>query len=312
MPAWASPTKVEAEDAADHHVVAQGQYPGGLDSSWEWQFGTGKSAKNITGITAQGLLAAHRLSGLDEHQKSAVRAARSLIQAYDRGWKKHRPYTQDVEFLAAAGFVIDAGKWFRVTQTRFSPAAYVDYVISGRRAGKRVQVAGWDLASAIRAALAVGQVEYAKGLLSELLRRQGEWDRPGLGRDLSRGSLLWAMAELRTRAGLGKDETRAAEGLVLGLTASQLRSGAWLEATRGTICTQTTAYAILGLSRWSAGKRAAARGRAWLTRSARTDRRFIYGGRIWATTYSRDGRPQNNYNAEIQSEVLMALATTKD
>ena len=33
---------------------------------------------------------------------AAILAAKALIWAYDQGWKKHRPYTQDIEFLAAA------------------------------------------------------------------------------------------------------------------------------------------------------------------------------------------------------------------
>lgn len=307
--AHGTPLKVEAEDAADHHVSAQGHYPGGLPSSWEWTLGSGKSAKNITGISAHGLLAIRKLTGLAEHEASAVEAARSLIRAYDKGWSKHRPFTQDIEFLAAAGFIIDAGRWFKVTTGYYSPAAYVDLVITGRTRGHIAAVAGWDAASAARAALAVGQVDYARGVIDELLRREGEWDKPGPARDLARGSVLWAMAELKDRAGLTPDEQRVAEGLARELAASQRPSGAWLEAPGKPVCTQTTAYAILGLARFQKGSSAAAKGRTWLTRAALTDRRFFQGGRIWATTYTEAGQPENDFNSEIQSEALMALAT---
>lgn len=302
---------VEAEDAADHHVSAQGSYRGGLEHSWEWTLGSGKSANNITGIAAQGLLAAHRLTGLGEHEEAAVRAGRSLLKAYDKGWSKQRPRTQDIEFLASVGFIVDAGRWFQVTTARYSPAIYADLVLDARRKAKIPQVAGWDLASAVRAALAVGQLDYARGLLAELTRRRAEWDRPGVGQDLARGSLLWALDEARARIGLTPEQQRLAATLALDLGASQQPGGAWLErAGSDVLCTQTTAYAILGLSRWGQGKQAAERGRAWLARSALTDRRYFQGGKIWATTYrSRSGQPENNFNSEIQSEAMMALAS---
>lgn len=307
--AQAGPVVVEAEDAADHHVAAQGNYRGGLPSSWEWKLGSKKSGKNITGISAQGLLAAYQLTKLEEHQRSAIQAAKSLIRAYDRGWRHIRPFTQDIEFLAAAGFPIDAGRWFRVTTGRYSPAAYVDMVLQGRKKSGHSAIAGWDIASAIRAAIAVGEINYAKGLLVELLRRQGEWDINKPGRDLSRGSLLWAMAQLRDRAGLTPEQHRVAAGLRSALQTAQQSSGSWLGSPRGSICTQTTAYAILGLSRFKEGLSSAKRGRRWLTRSAISDRRFYFGGRMWATTYTKSGSPKNNYVAEIQSEAMMALAT---
>jgi hypothetical protein len=303
----ATPLKVELEDAADHHVSAQGSFAKGLQHSWEYTFGSKRSARNITGITAHGLIAAHRLTGLQEHQRSAIKAAKSLIRAYDQGWKRRRPYTQDIEFLASAGFIIDAARWFNVTRGRYTPAAYVDFVMQGRRRNKKV--IGWDIASAIRAAVAVGQLQYAKGLLSELVRRRGEWDKAGKGQNLSRGLMLWAISTLKRRVGLTPDQLRMAQGMRRALLAAQQSNGAWLEARRGKYCTQTTAYAILGLSDWN--KAAAAKGRAWLIQAALTDQRFVAGGKIWATTYKRSGHYENNFVTEIQSEAMMALATGK-
>jgi hypothetical protein len=310
QPAGATPLKIEAEDAADHHIAAQGTYANGLAGSWEYQFGSGRSAPNITGIAAHGLLAAYKLSGEQAHRQSAERAAKGLIAAYDRGWSGRRPYTQDVEFLAAVGFIIDAGRWFKVTTARYTPDAYVDYVLTGRQKQKRAALAGWDVASAIRAALAVGQVDYARGLLKALLTRRHAWDRPGaLGQDLARGSLVWALGEMRVRAGLTPEQQRLGRTLVRDLVTRQQHTGGWLEAPGGVFCTQTTAYAILGLSRWSDGKAAAERGRQWLVGAAVTDKKFFYGGRIWATTYTKDGRPEPNFTSAIQSEAMMALAT---
>jgi hypothetical protein len=302
--AGAAPLKVELEDAADHHVAGQGTYRGGLKDSWEYKMGSRRSAPNITGITAHGLLAAHQLTGLQEHEDAALRAAQSLVDRHDQGWRKRRPYTQDVEFLAAAGQIIDAARWFNVTRGNYTPATYVSFVIEGRKASP--QLAGWDLASAIRAAIAVGQLEYGRGILAELVKRRAEWDKPGLGQGLARGSLLWAIAVVRGRLGLTPEQNLLAESLVRELAASQKASGAWQAGD--VLCTQTTAYAILGLSRFASGKRAAAAGKRWLRGAARTDTRFFQGGRIWATTYTLGGRPENDYNSEIQSEAMMALA----
>ncbi len=304
----AEPTAVVMESAADHHVASQGHFKGGLKNSWEYNFGTQVTGKNITGAVAWGLLAAHQLTGQDEHQRSALSAARSLIRAYDRGWKNHRPYTQDIEFMVAAGFILDAARWFKVTRERYTPAVYVDQMIQGRRAIPTV--VGWDGASAVRAALAVGENGYARGIMDELLRRRGEWDRAdrGPGQGLARGSMLWALGELRDRVGLTEQQRRVALSLVRALSSAQQSDGGWREAAGGKLCTQTSAYAILGLSRWGQGRQAVARGQAWLKAQSLIDQRYLQGGDIWATTYHTDGSPENNYNALIQSEVMLALA----
>ena len=301
----------ELESAADHHVAAQGNYQGGLKSSWEYRIGSQRSAVNITGVTAHGLLAAFRLTGLQEHQDAALRAARSLITAYDLGWKKHRPFTQDIEFLAEAGFIIDAGRWFNVTRSYYAPEQFVDLTITGRRSSPAI--AGWDLASAIRAAIAVGQIAYARGLVAETVKRRSEWDRgdKGLGQWLARGSMLWALGKARDRVGLTPEQRQMAESLVAELTAAQRREGGWQDGPGGVFCTQTTAYAVLGLSHWSAGKRSAQAGRTWMRRVGRNDSKFYVGGKIWATTYFLDGRPENDYNSEIQSEAMLALASAR-
>jgi hypothetical protein len=310
-PGLAKPLVIEMEAAADHHVSAQGDYRGGLAQSWEYNFGSSRSAPNITGIVASGLLAAFKLTGLQEHEESALRAARSLISAYDRGWRKQRPVTQDIEFLVNAGFMIDAARWFKVTRGSFNPAAYVSMVLERRVSA--ASVGAWDVASAIRAALGVGEIEYARGLLRALLEKRAVWDRAdrGPGQRLARGSLIWAMGELRDRAGLTVEEQQLAANLVSELSAEQSSSGGWQDLAGGVLCTQTTAYATLGLSRWASGNTASAKGRAWLRRMALTDQKFFVGGRIWATTYKSNGAPENNYNSEVQSEVMMALASAR-
>ena len=307
----APPLAVDMESAADHHVAAQGRYQGGLANSWEYDFGSGKSGTNITGVVAHGLLAAHRLTGLQEHEDSALKAARSLIRAYDKGWNKRRPHTQDIEFLVAAGFIIDAARWFKLTTARYSPETYVNMVTSRRVKSGAPAVAGWDLASAIRAAVAVGELSYAKNLLAATLAQRSRWDREGRhgGQSLAHGSLLWALADVRDRAGLTPEQERFAAGLVRELVASQQKSGGWLDRAGGLLDTQTAAYAVLGLTRWSGGAKAAATGRRWLRQVSLTDGRFFMGGKMWATTYTPTGKAGKNFNSEIQSEAMLALAS---
>ena len=150
----------------------------------------------------------------------------------------------------------------------------------------------------------------AKELLAELLRRRAWWGGRSKDpwRDRARGSLLWAMAMLRDQRALEPAQQRLGAVVVRQLARRQRSDGGWVSRAR--LCTQTTAYAVIGLSRWKAGLPAAARGRYWLVRMARRDKRFIRGGRVWAATYSVSGKPGKNINAPLQSEVMMALATS--
>lgn len=310
VPALASPVKVEAEDAADHQVSAQGTYRGGLPHSWEWRFGSKRSGNNITGVVAHGLLAAHALTGLDEHQKSALRAAKSLIAAYDRGWRNRRPHTQDIEFLVAAGYVIDAARWFGVLTRQFSAERFVDHVIARRSKGHYASMSGWDVASAIRAATSLGKIAYARALIDRLIERRGAWDVEdrAAAQPLSYGSLLWALGDFKNMSKLSTGQQRFARSMLRRLVAAQHSSGGIFHASSKTFSTQATAYAALGLSRWRRGEEPAAHARAWLRQVAVQDEEFFAGGRMWASEYGPHGRPKSAYHSEVQSEVLRALA----
>ncbi|MBW2734567.1 MAG: hypothetical protein JRH20_19440 [Deltaproteobacteria bacterium] len=311
LPAMAAPLRVDVEDAADHQVSAQGSYQGGLSQSWEWRFGSKRSADNITGITAHGLIAAHKLTGLAEHEASALRAARSLIKAYDGGWKQRRPRTQDIEFLAVAGFVIDAGRWFSVITQRYGAKGYVDHVIDARAGGQFASLAGWDIASAIRAAVAVGQPGTAQAMLSRLVERRPRWDLKdnANAQKLSAGSLLWAISEVRRFRPLTAEQHAFTDSLVQRLLSAQTARGSWATGDDREICTQTTAYAVLGLNAIKRGQRATQRGRQWLRRAALSDKLFFVGGRMWPSRYGLDGQPGAAFHGAVQSEVMMALAT---
>jgi hypothetical protein len=312
--AQAAPLAVDVEDAADHQVSAQGTYKGGLANSWEWRFGSKRSSENITGVVASGMLAAHKLTKLSEHQNSALRAAKALIARYDTRWKQRRPHTQDIEFLAQAGYVIDAGRWFSVLQRRWRAAAYVDYVLSARAAAKSASIVGWDIASALRASIAVGQLGYARGLLTRVIERRRAWD---VAKDrqqagvLSAASLLWALADYKRFSRLTADQRRFAESLQRRVLAAQGKKGGFTTPDGSEYSTQTSAYAVIGLARWggSKAKRAAARGRTWLRGVAVTDKQYYLGGRMWAAHYTLQNRPSKRYLSEVQSEVLTALAT---
>lgn len=311
LPALAAPLKVEVESAADHQVSSQGRYQGGLPQSWEWRFGSRQSAENITGITAHGLIAAHRLTGLSEHEASALRAARALVKAYDRGWKRRRPKTQDIEFLSAAGFVIDAGRWYSVITRRYGAKGYVDHVIEARARGKLASLAGWDIASAIRAALSVGRPADAQAMLSRLVERRGRWDIKdnAAAQKLSAGSLLWAIGQYQRFRPLNARQRTFADSMTRRLLSTQTARGAWTTGDERQICTQTTAYAVLGLSAAKRGQRATQRARQWLRRAAVSDKLFFAGGKMWSSRYGLDGRPGAAFHGPVQSEVLMALAT---
>ena len=305
---WSDSRKIESEDAATHQISAQGSYGGGIPGSWEWELGSKRSGENLTGISAHGLLAVHNLTGLREHEDAALVAAKSLLRAFDRGWSKRRPYTQDIEFLAAAGYIVDAGRWFKVTTRRYAPHAYAEMVATGRR--QQPQLLGWDLASAIRAALAVGQVRYARALLGQAIQRRRSWDRPGPAQALARGSMLWALGALQRRGGLDAEQRQLAGQLLRDLLHEQHASGAWRATPGGdALSTQATAYAVMGLAQWARGKAGAARGRAWLMRVALTDRTFYVGGRFWAAHYTPAGKPDRRFISAVQSEAMMALAS---
>jgi hypothetical protein len=309
--AYAAPAKVDIEDGADHQIAAQGTYKGGLANSWEWQFGTKRSGTNITGIVASGMIAAYRVTGLKAHEKGALKAAKSLIKAYDGGWRNKRPHTQDIEFLVAAGYVIDAAKWFHVLEQRFGSTGYVDYVLGARQRGKSASLLGWDIASAMRAAMAVGKINVAREMLQRLIQQRRAWDGnkdSAQATTLSAASLLWALGQYRSWRQLDSNEARFAASMLRRVIAKQSANGAYRCEGDTSFCTQATAYAAIGLNYWKSGKRASKRARRWLQSVGKRDRQFFEGGRIWASYYSASGKPGKRYHSEIQAEVMMALA----
>lgn len=236
---------------ADRMVSLQGTY-GGVANSWEWRIGTGGSGANIQGISATGLVAAYEKTKNYQYLSAAIATGNTLVDRYnaavaglidpDNLWPA-RPYSQDIEFLAwlsresknpVYGDV--AAKWYGIIPAFKTAAQLVDrYIVAGR-----ASMAGWDIASQIRAALAVGQKDYAKAVAAELIRRSAEWvNIPAYGWDytaLSYASLLWSLDQTG-------DSKEVIDQYRNALLALQAADGSWDEGSY-----QTTAYAVIGLS----------------------------------------------------------------
>lgn len=233
------------EQGADRMVSLQGTY-GGVPNIWEWIIGSGISGNNILGISATGLVAAYEKTKDRRYLAAAIAAGNTLVARYNAAivggvtWDD-RPYSQDVEFLAwlsresknpVYGDV--AVKWHSIIPAYKTAAENVNRYIS------RGSLAGWDLASQIRAALAVGQKDYAKAVAAELIRRSADWvgntNPYGDLTILSYASLLWALDQVG-------DNQEVISQYRSALLTTQETDGSWDGGAY-----QTTAYAILGLS----------------------------------------------------------------
>lgn len=266
---------------ADLHLSRQGTYSG-IENTWEWVIDSGSSGPNVQGISATGLLAAYERTEEQSYLDGAIAAGGTLVARYDAA-PEDRAFSQDIEFLvrlsqdsADTSYAAVAQQWYANTMVAYDAEELVDYYIDTRGF-----LAAWDLASQIRAAVAVGETDYAAGIASSLFDSDFDWEHPWLG-GWDYGSLLWALAEL------GDESFNSyAGGLRETLLSSQQSDGSW----DGDY--QSTAYAILGLATDGTAKGAQARAWAFL-RDTQTDA----GG--WGSS-SEIG--------EVNSEVLMALGS---
>ena len=265
---------------ADLHLSRQGPYEG-IDNTWEWEIGT-NSGPNVQGISATGLLAAWESTGNSSYLNGAIAAGNTLVARYDAA-PEDIAFSQDIEFLVRlsqdsedGSYATVAQQWYANTMVAYDAEELVDYYIAARGF-----MAAWDLASQIRAAVAVGETDYAAGIASSLFDSDFDWEHPYLG-GWDYGSLLWALAEL------GDESFNSyAGGLRETLLSSQQSDGSWDWDY------QSTAYAILGLANDGTAKGAQARAWAFL-RDTQTD----VGGWSYPPEYG-----------EINSEVLMALGS---
>ena len=222
----------------------QGTSSGTIPYNWEWVAGDGYyGSDNLQGVTASGLLAAYEKTGNKALLTGARNAGDTLKQRFAAA-PTQRPYSQDVEFLVNLAkdtgnksYLDTAKKWYAVLMQNFTAEANVDRNIKARGS-----LAGWDLASAIRAADATGNEKYALDMAKELIRRSADWvdvPYPGTTDDyttLSYGSMLWALDDVR-----GGNFHATIDKYRDFLLANQQQDGSWLGDY------QTTAYVILGL-----------------------------------------------------------------
>ena len=301
---------------ADLHLARQGTYAnacgGGygqpavaaIEGTWEWEIGSEWTCWNVGGISATGLLAAWERVRHPGYLNGAIAAGDTLAARYETivtddpegaEWED-RPFSQDIEFLVRLArdsrdhsYARVARDWYRIVTDGKTAEENADRYIDARGS-----LAGWDLASHIRAARAVGEWRYARDMAKRLLERRPDWEGVLYGgwdyTVSSYASLLWAFAELR----FGGHEIAAAErefrDLVLEAQAQEgLQKGSW-----GGGDYQTTAYAVLGLDA-ADGPREVARalGRAF---AFLRDTQTAAGG--WSSP------PEYG---EVNSEVLMAL-----
>ncbi|MBI4299586.1 MAG: hypothetical protein HY677_00490 [Chloroflexi bacterium] len=275
---------------ADLHLSRQGTYDG-IANTWEWEIGSGKTGPNVQGMSATGLLSAFERTHDAKYLNGALAAGNTLVARYDA--TTSRPYSQDVEFLVRlatdsgdASYATKAAAYYARVKVAFTAVQNADRYINIRKS-----LAGWDLASHIRAAVAVGEIDYAKGMAARLIERRADWEGVLYGgwdyTAVSRASLLWAFRALADSAfDAYVAQIRQA---VLG---AQGLDGSWDMGDY-----QTTAYAVLGLVLPRTPVLADAVARAW---AFLRDSQTLAGGWSYPPEYG-----------EVNSEVLMALGALR-
>ena len=244
------------DKGGDRLLATQGPNSGAIPYNWEWLVGDGNFDNgNLQGITATGLLAAYEKTRNKAFLDGAKKAGNVLKQRYAAA-PTERPYSQDVEFLVRLyqdtkdkTYLDTAKKWYTVVTVDFTAVGLVSRYLD---TNARASLAGWDVASQIRAADAAGFKKYANDVAKELIRRSADWvNVPYGGYDYTNGSygaLLWALHDI------GGDFMfhTTIDSYRNYLLANQGADGSWDSDY------QTTAYIILGLDAvkgWSKGTR---------------------------------------------------------
>lgn len=272
---WADEEKIREVlvRGADLHLARQGTYLnacGGqygppdvdeIENTWEWKIGSESTCWNVGGISATGLLAAYERTRNPDYLEGAIAQGDTLMEKYNTivtddpegaEWED-RPFSQDIEFLVRLSldsrdwsYARLARNWYKIVTDNKTAEETADRYIEAR-----FSLAGWDLASQIRAALAVGEWRYARGMAKRLLERRADWEGVELGgwdyTMSSYASLLWAFDELRF--GLRDVHAAKREFRDLVLEAQEL-DGSWENGDY-----QITAYAILGLDAFEVRRR---------------------------------------------------------
>lgn len=286
------------------------------DGGWFWYVGDidcgagpGVSCPNTIGITAMGVLQAYLVTKDLDHLVAAADAGDLLVAKHNAapacdslpGTSADRPFTVDVTFLMELSKVAKpSGKTYKTAATAWFQCVMKDFPSAADRANNRIDgrigqgysnLGEWDAALDIEAALAVGQKKYAEAEALQVIARQADWDVadpdcPGCD-ILGKGLLMHVLKSI------GNTTVKAAiADWTADLVFSQDPAGSWAGDT------QTTAYALMGLSavkKTSAVKNAINKGLLYLFGEA------IGNGGFFVGTGSTDE------NTEVDSEVLQAL-----
>ncbi|MBA7612961.1 hypothetical protein ES703_20203 [subsurface metagenome] len=279
-------------EGADYHLGLQDTYSG-IEYTWEWIVGSQTTGPNVQGISATGLLAAYEKTKDVGYLSAALNSGDVMVDHYENN-PTGRPYSQDVEFLVRLSkdskdnsYDDVAVLWYDNTITGYTdPADLADYYINAR-----LSLAGWDLASQIRATAATGNLQYAKGIADRLIERSEDWEGILLGgydyTISSYGSLLWALHIL--------DDPSYDDEIAFyreSLISTQEEDGSWDVGDY-----QSTAYVSLGLSAVNGKGAKDAVSKAF---------QFLYANQ--ADTGGWSYPPEYG---EVNSEVLMALSAMK-
>lgn len=243
-------------------------------ASWAWRADDDAPAANTGGLIAHAIAAAGAgcTTGLTVSRFAQARGDEL------RRWEQL--YDGDVEALAAASTAAhdprrmeDARLAF---ERRYSGASGRELVERWFMVRTQPELVGFDIAQAIRAALAIGDRDKARELADAA---ESQWKRWAANEHAvffvaASGALLEALFLLdASRYAGAPDVARLREDLL----ARQGKDGSW---SRGQ--TQATAYAVRALSLLpdATSRAAAARGRAWLLRTQKSDGSWGHGDEI--------------------------------
>ncbi len=228
---------------------------------WTWVAGEGKTAPNMAGLVSLALLDAYEVSKKPIHLRAAQRYADGLLVDPLPG----PPYKSAVELMVRLYGYLDDPEYriaaidmFERIQTFSSNgAAEVARIERGR--GNHPALLGYDVAMAIRAALAVDERGYAFELADSVIAESGSWYRPSddpVFTLVSTAALVSAL-EVLDRARYQKTIKRFRADLA----AAQGKSGSWCNNK-----TQPSVHAVLALmySPIASERRAARNGIGWL------------------------------------------------
>jgi hypothetical protein len=263
------PVRSAIDGAADRLVALQN-----ADGGWFWYvddpdcgLGPGVSCPNLFGVISLGLVEAYRVTHEVADLLAAIEAADALVARHDDappcdgnpGTSADRPFTVDSSFLVDVSLVGKVGKiagqaakkhyrkvardWFACVKADFPSAAdRADNRIDGRAAQGYSNLGAWDASLDVRAALDVGESDYAVAEALQVITRAPDWDVddpdcPGC-EILSKGLFLAATDELKGHHTI-RDTRKLWRDQLLAL---QLPDGSWGGDT------QTTAYVVMGLA----------------------------------------------------------------